>query len=429
MRIHDGDAVRNVLVSTAAILMLAGVLVVTMVVGRAPAAYAAQPAVGLGTAESFAVLAGSTVTNTGPSMVSGDLGVSPGTAVTGFPPGQVNSGVIHAGDPVAQQAQQDLTTAYNDAAGRSPRVDKTGDDLGGETLVPGVYNASTEMSLTGTVTLDAKGDSSAVFVFQAGSTLTTASGSRVALQGGAQACNVFWQVGSSATIGTTTTFVGTVMALADITVQTNATIEGRVLARTGQVSLDTNTITKPTCAGPSDLVCDNTQANPYTGTYQDVTVPQGASCYLRGALILGDLKALGGAIDVFVINTEVQGGIDIRGAEGTVKIGPAGCRFDPRVGGIVRVTLSHNVLICFTSADNNITVTRNDGRITLRDNVAGNNIMVTDNLAYNRQPGDGTHRNIEAIRLRDNVAGGHITVRRNAGRPLILRNNTPRPLT
>lgn len=247
VRVHGGS-VRSAWMSVSATLLVAGAVLIVMMVGRAPAAYAAQPAVGLGTATSFAVLAGSTVTNTGPSTVSGDLGVSPGTAVTGFPPGQVNSGVVHAADAVALQVQQDLTTAYNDAAGRSPRVDKTGDDLGGETLVPGVYNASSGMSLTGTVTLDAQGDPAAVFVFQAGSSLITASGSRVALEGGAQACNVFWQVGSSATIGTTTTFVGTVMALADITVQTNATVQGRVMARTGQVSLDTNVITRPTCA-------------------------------------------------------------------------------------------------------------------------------------------------------------------------------------
>ena len=145
--------------SVSATLLITGLAVLVVMVGRAPAAYAAQPSVGLGTATSFAVLAGSTVTNTGPSTVSGDLGVSPGAAVTGFPPGQVNSGVIHAADAVALQAKQDLVTAYNDAAGRMPRVDKTGDDLGGETLVPGVYNASSGMSLTGTVTLDAQGDS------------------------------------------------------------------------------------------------------------------------------------------------------------------------------------------------------------------------------------------------------------------------------
>ena len=162
-------------------------------------AVAAQPQVGLGTATPYAVLAGTTVTNTGPSVISGNVGVSPGTAITGFPPGLVNAGTIHAADAAALQAKNDLTTAYNDAAGRSPVVDETSQNLGGQTLVPGVYSAASGMALTGTVTLDAQGDPDAVFVFQAGSTLITASSSRVALIGGAQACNVFWQVGSSAT--------------------------------------------------------------------------------------------------------------------------------------------------------------------------------------------------------------------------------------
>jgi Ice-binding-like len=137
------------------------------------------------------------VTNTGPSTVNGDLGVSPGTAVTGFPPGTVN-GNLHAADAVAGQAQLDLTTAYNDAAGRTPPAAVTA-DLGGQRLTSGVYNSATSLGLTGALTLDAQGDPNAVFVFQAGSTLTTASGSHVNLVNGAQACNVFWQIGSSAT--------------------------------------------------------------------------------------------------------------------------------------------------------------------------------------------------------------------------------------
>jgi hypothetical protein len=223
----------------------------TLVVALDGAAVAAQAQVGLGTATPYAVLAGTTVTNTGPSVISGNVGVSPGTAVTGFPPGQVNAGTIHAADAAALQAKNDLTTAYNDAAGRGPVVDETGQDLGGQTLVPGVYSASSGMALTGTVTLDAQGDPDAVFVFQAGSTLITASSSTVALVGGAQACHVFWQVGSSATIGTTSVFAGSVLALTDISLQTGATVQGRMLARNGQVSLDTNTITRPACAAPT----------------------------------------------------------------------------------------------------------------------------------------------------------------------------------
>jgi len=230
-------------------LTVATALVMAVTVGVMPSASAATPAVGLGTASSFAVLAGSTVTNTGPSIISGDLGVSPGSAVTGFPPGTVINGVAHAADAVAGQAQADLTTAYNDAAGRTPATPVLG-DLGGQTLVDGVYSSATSLGLTGTVTLDAQGDPNAVFIFQAGSTLITAPNSTVALINGAQACNVFWQVGSSATIGVNTTFVGSILALTSATVQTGATLAGRALARNGAVTLDTNTITTPACGPP-----------------------------------------------------------------------------------------------------------------------------------------------------------------------------------
>ena len=231
-------------------LCVAGLAVTLALTSAGPPAFAAQPPVGLGTATPFAVLAGSTVTNTGPTTVTGDVGLSPGTAVDGFPPGLVTDGTIHAADAVALKAKDDLTTAYNDAAGRGPTVDQTGQDLGNQTLLPGVYAASSAMALTGTLTLDAQGDPDAVFVFQAGSTLISASNSTVALIGAAQACNVFWQVGSSATFGTDTTFVGTVLALTDIAMQTRASIRGRLLARNGQVTLDTNTITRTSCAGP-----------------------------------------------------------------------------------------------------------------------------------------------------------------------------------
>lgn len=201
---------------------------------------AAEAPVGMGTAAGFAVLAGSTVTNTGPTLIGGDVGLSPGSAVTGFPPGLVN-GVQHVTDAVAAQAQLDLTTAYNDAAGRTP-VTPTGPDLSGSTLVSGVYSAGA-LSLTGTVTLDAQGDPTAAFIFQAASTLITGSGSVVALVNGASPCNVFWQVTSSVTLGTNSTFVGTVMALTSIAAQTGANVTGRLLARNGAVTLDTNVIT------------------------------------------------------------------------------------------------------------------------------------------------------------------------------------------
>jgi cell division septation protein DedD len=227
-------------VGTAAIVILMGI-------SEATSAASVQTQVELGTATPFAVLAGTTVTNTGPSIISGDLGVSPGSAVTGFPPGTVINGAIHAADAVALLAQTDLTTAYNDAAGRTP-VTVVSADLGGQTLFPGVYQAASSMGLTGTVTLDAQGDPNAVFIFQAGSTLTTASASTVSLINGAQACHVFWQVGSSATLGTGTTFVGSILALTSVSVTTGSTVAGRVLARNGAVTLDTNTITAPACA-------------------------------------------------------------------------------------------------------------------------------------------------------------------------------------
>lgn len=222
-------------------------LVMASVLGDAVIASAAQPTVQLGTAASFAVLAGSTVTNTGPSSIEGSLGLSPGTAVTGFPPGQVTNGGTYTANAVARQAKADLTTGYLDAAGRTPFV-VTGSDLGGRTLAPGVYRGSSSLGLTGTVTLNGHGDASAVFIFQAGSTLITASSSTVLLENGAQACNVFWQVGSSATLGSYSDFSGTIMALTSATLNTGATVDGRVLAQNGAVTLQSDTIIPPTCA-------------------------------------------------------------------------------------------------------------------------------------------------------------------------------------
>jgi hypothetical protein len=205
-------------------------------------AYASAINVGLGTADPFAVLAGSTVTNTGATNVHGDLGVWPGTAVTGFPPGIVG-GTIHAADAVAMQAQSDLTTAYNFAAGEPCGSVLTGQDLGGLTLTPGVYCFASSAQLTGTLTLNAQGDPNAVFLFQIGSTLTTASSSSIVFTNGGQGDSVFWQVGSSATLGTTTAFAGNILALTSITLNTGANIQcGRALARNGAVTMDTNDV-------------------------------------------------------------------------------------------------------------------------------------------------------------------------------------------
>jgi hypothetical protein len=217
--------------------------------------------ISLGTAQSFGVLGGSTVTNTGASTVNGNVGVSPGTAVTGFPPGVVVGGAIHSNDAVAVQAQNDLTTAFNNIAATPCTVDLTGQNLGGLTLTPGVYCFSSSAQLTGALVLDALGNPDALFLFQIGSTLTTASGSSVTVINGGSACdNVFWQVGSSATLGTGTSFAGDILALTSITLTTGANTSGRALARNGAVTLDTNNVN--TC-GPG-VVCPVITVNPAT---------------------------------------------------------------------------------------------------------------------------------------------------------------------
>ena len=212
----------------------------------------AQAAPSLGTAESFAVLAGSTVTNTGPTVVTGNLGVSPGSAVTGFPPGLVIAGTIDAADAVALQAQSDDTTAYNVLAGLPCGHDLTGQDLVGKTLTPGVYCFSSSAQLTGMLTLDSQGDPNAVFIFQIGSTLTTASDSSVLVTNGGTGCNVYWQVGSSATIGTGTQFVGSILALTSITLNSAAHISGRALAQNGAVTMNDNSVAFATCSTATD---------------------------------------------------------------------------------------------------------------------------------------------------------------------------------
>ncbi|MET9667907.1 ice-binding family protein [Streptomyces sp. NPDC006475] len=191
----------------------------------------------------FAVLGGASVTNTGPSIVTGDLGVSPGVSITGFPPGQVD-GSIHNADATAVAGHADLIATYNDAVGQTPDDSITG-DIGGQTLSPGVYNAASSIGLTGTLTLDAQGDRNSDWIFQIGSTLTTATASQVLLINGATARNVIWLIGSSATLGTDTDFAGRVLAQTSITVNAGVTVNGQVLAIDGTVTLDTNTITRP----------------------------------------------------------------------------------------------------------------------------------------------------------------------------------------
>ena len=214
---------------------------------------AAATHINLGAAEKYAILAGSGITNTGATTITGDVGSSPTSTETGFGTVTIINGVNHiAPDPndaETQAAKTALTAAYNDAASQGPTIAIPGLTLGGgQTLAPGVYNSNTSIQINGTLTLDGGGDPNAVFVFQAGSTLTTASASNILLTNGAQPCNVYWQVGSSVTLGTTTTFSGIIMALASITMNTGATLDGQALARDGAVALDSNTITLQLCA-------------------------------------------------------------------------------------------------------------------------------------------------------------------------------------
>ena len=244
----------------------------------APATAGAMAPVNLATALPFVVLAGSTATNTGPSVLNGDLGVSPGSALVGFGLPAVVNGATHTTDAVAAQAQLDVTTAYNVAAGEpvSPANDLTGTDLGNRVLKAGAYRFTSSAQLTGALTLDAEGDPGALCVFEIASTLTTASASSVVLLNGASPCNVYWQVGSSATLGTTTAFQGNLMALADISLNDGASVIGRLLARNGAVTLINN-------------VLDNTRCN--TGTGAGTTGKAGSA----GAGANGTTGGTGGA--------------------------------------------------------------------------------------------------------------------------------------
>ena len=275
--------------ATTALLGLAG----------APAASAATGPVSLGTAANYAVLAASTVTNTGATTITGNLGLSPGTSVTGFPPGQVK-GTIDTADSAALQAQNDLTAAYN-AAAASPVTATIPVELGGTTETPGVYaSPAGTFGITGTLTLDAQGDPNAVFIFKAASTLITASASNVVLVNGAQAANVFWLVGSSATLGTYSFLEGNILAQASITVTTGVTLDGRALARAAAVTLDTDTITRPTTiqAPTSTTTSLATSMNPaptgqavtFTATVTAGTgaaIPVGLVAFADGTVLLG----------------------------------------------------------------------------------------------------------------------------------------------
>jgi len=288
------------------------------VIATAPATAAAAEPVALGGAATFAVLGATTVTSTGGSRVSGDLGVSPGTAVTGFGPGVIVNGSLHAGDPVATQAHADLATAYLDASGR-PATSLISGVLDGLTLSPGVYAAGAGMSLAGSLTLDGQGDPDAVFVLQAGSTLGTAAGSHVDLAGGAQSCNVFWQVGSSATLGASSLLRGSILASTSISLGDAVTIDGRALARDGAVTMINDAVTTPHCVGP--LTNTAPAITPFTATLTGTTRTVHA---IVGGWSVDDERGSGAGYSVTVAASEptVNGSTSAAGTGGALTLTP-----------------------------------------------------------------------------------------------------------
>ena len=261
-----------------------------------------KPAV-LGSAQSFSVLAGQTVTSTGGSSVTGNLGVSPGIAITGFPPGTVTQGTIHAGDTIALQAQLDLTTAYNALRAEACTSNLTNQELSGLTLKPGVFCFAAAAAVTPPthLVLDAQGDPDAVFIFQIGSTLTVGNNTAVRVINGGSDCNVYWQVGSSATVGTGTAFAGNILAFSSITLMTGASVSGRVLARNAVVTMDTNGVSSAKCTvvpATADLAIMVTSGQPFaapgsTFVYQ-VTVLNRGPNDVQNVAMTSQLIATGG---------------------------------------------------------------------------------------------------------------------------------------
>ena len=309
-------------------LVLAVPAVLSLVLASSAQA-AGPPPVLLGTADGFSVLAGSTITNTGPTLISGNLGLHPGSAVVGFPPGTLN-GDKHVSDAVAQHAASDLTAAFNDAAGR-PASAASPPDIGGRTLTSGVYTSGLvgSLGLTGRVTLDAQGDPRAVFIFQIPSTLVTATDSSVRLVNGAQACNVFWQVGSSATLGTRTAFQGNILAQTSISVNDDATANGRLLARNGAVTLIDNTVTRSRCAAGTEPGT-NPGASPGPGTTPALPA---LDVRLSKPAVIGRETSL-------VIETKDTGapvsGMSVQFGQGRDVFGSSACRLPDSRGNVPR---------------------------------------------------------------------------------------------
>jgi hypothetical protein len=257
---------RNISILSAIALASTGIML-----SVAPTSQAAT-FVSLGTADSFAVLAGSGITNTAATTISGDIGYFPTITYTGAASVTL-TGTDHAGDAVAQSAKTDLTTAYLAVAGQTPPTLTTAAIAGG-TLVPGVYNSASSMDLSGNIILDAAGNSNAVFIFQAASAITTASATNITVINGGQACNVFYSVGSSATLGTGTHLVGNILAVTSITDAGGAVVSGRLLARNGAVTLNNTSVTRATCAVATPTPTPTATPTP-TPTPQVPKVPKG----------------------------------------------------------------------------------------------------------------------------------------------------------
>lgn len=251
MKLHIPRTTQRRILSGGLASALATAVAAAMVAVTSTQALAIATPVPLGTTASYSVLAGQGVTNTGNSVLDHDLGTHPNPAITGFPPGLV-LGAVHPADAAAAQAKSDLIVAYNNAAGQltgqAPDFPLAAGIGGGQELLPGVHRATSGVGLTGDLILNAGGNPNAVWVFQIPEALTTASNSRILLTNGASPCNVYWQIGSSATLGTTSTFVGTIMALTSIFVNQGASVEGRALARNGEVTLNNNRIFLGGCA-------------------------------------------------------------------------------------------------------------------------------------------------------------------------------------
>ena len=328
-------------VATAGLALIAGTAIAFVPAAAAQADTTLSGPVNLGTAVTFGVLGATTVTNTGTSVISGDVGVDPDTSITGFPPGQVNNGTIHANDAVALQAQTDLTTAYNVAASLTPAASGYA-DITGQNFTPGVYSGQA-VEINGPLILT--GTAESVWVFQVASTLTTGSSSSVQLLGGASACNVFWQVGSSATLGSNSDFVGTIMANQSVTANTGADIIGRLLADNGAVTLDTNTITAPTgCAN-----------NGVVATSPTITSPTPTPTATRGTPYRFAVTAAGtGTITYSVVGGTLPAGLTLDSTTGVISGTPT------RAGTFTFTVLASNGTAPDASATYTITVAQSE---------------------------------------------------------------------